>query len=206
MTEEVKEDHSFEIKCGVLIAIFAAVMALSDMFAGKYGEDEIKFINEKSSSYMWYQAKSIRETNVEGQRDLINTMIEGKSANDPAVAKLKEHTTQLTQKIERYEKEKKEILLGSSKVGEANWVQDVDGKLGQVIGAKEYEEKIEILGRAGDQFDLSNLFFQLCLVMGAISLVVKKEKLQSVFFYVMIALGVIGSIFSAVALNIAAAA
>lgn len=206
MSEVEKEDHSFEIKCGVLIAIFAAVMALSDMFAGKYGEDEIKFINEKSSSYMWYQAKSIRETNVEGQRDLINTMIEGKSANDPAVAKLKEHTSKLTQKIERYEKEKKEILLGSSKVGEANWVQDVDGKLGQVIGAKEYEEKIEILGRAGDQFDLSNLFFQLCLVMGAISLVVKKEKLQSVFFFVMIGLGVIGSIFSAVALNIAGAA
>ncbi|AUN99480.1 hypothetical protein C0V70_15465 [Bacteriovorax stolpii] len=206
MTEEVKEDHGFEIKCGVLIAIFAAIMALSDMFAGKYGEDEIKFINEKSSAYMWYQAKSIRETNVEGQRDLINTMIEGKGANDPAVVKLREHTDKLTKKIERYEKEKKEILLGSSKVGEANWVQDVDGKLGQVIGAKEYEEKIEILGRAGDQFDLSNLFFQLCLVMGAISLVVKKEKLQQIFFFVMIGLGLIGSVFSALALNIAVAA
>lgn len=202
----MSEENSFEMKCGVLIAVFAAIMAVSDMFAGKYGEDEIKYINEKSAAYMWYQAKSIRETAIEGQRDLINTMLESRNANDPSVVKLREHTDKLTKKIERYGKEKKEILLGSSKVGQDNWVQDVDGKLGQVTGAKEYEEKIEILGRAGDQFDLSNLFFQLCLVMGAISLVIKKEKLQGVFFYIMVGLGVIGSVFSALALNIAGAA
>lgn len=202
----MSEENSFEMKCGVLIAVFAAIMAVSDMFAGKYGEDEIKYINEKSAAYMWYQAKSIRETAIEGQRDLINTMLESRNANDPAVVKLREHTDKLTKKVERYGKEKKEILLGSSKVGQDNWIQDVDGKLGQVIGAKEYEEKIEILGRAGDQFDLSNLFFQLCLVMGAISLVIKKEKLQGVFFYIMVGLGVIGSVFSALALNIAGAA
>lgn len=197
------EDHSFEIKCGIVIAVFAAVMALSDMFAGKYGEDEIKFINEKSSSYMWYQAKSIRETVIEGQRDLINTLVQGKAVSESSKDLLNQHTEKLTKKIDRYEKEKSEILRGSSKVGEANWVQDVDGKLGQVIGAQEYEEKIEILGRAGDQFDISNLFFQLCLVMGAISLVLKKPSLRTTFFYVMIGLGVLGSGFSIMALNIA---
>lgn len=196
-------ESNFEIKCGIVIAIFAAIMALSDMFAGKYGEDEIKFINEKSSSYMWYQAKSIRETVIEGQRDLINTLVEGKAISNDSVAKLQVHTDRLTKKIEKYEKEKLEILKGSSQVGEANWVQDVDGKLGQVIGAQEYEKKIEILGQAGDQFDLSNLFFQICLVMGAISLVVKKPKLRTTFFMVMIGLGIIGSTFSLVALNIA---
>lgn len=196
-------EHSFEMKCGIVIAIFAAVMALSDMFAGKYGEDEIKFINEKSSAYMWYQAKSIRETVIEGQRDLINTLVEGKSIGDAAALKLKSHTDRLTKKVERYGKEKAEILKGSAKVGEANWVQDVDGKLGQVIGAQEYEQKIEILGRAGDQFDLSNLFFQICLVMGAISLVLTKPKLRETFFYVMICLGLLGSGYSLMALNIA---
>lgn len=196
-------EHSFEMKCGIVIAIFAAVMALSDMFAGKYGEDEIKFINEKSSAYMWYQAKSIRETVIEGQRDLINTLVEGKSIGDEAALKLKSHTDRLTKKVERYGKEKAEILKGSAKVGEANWVQDVDGKLGQVIGAQEYEQKIEILGRAGDQFDLSNLFFQICLVMGAISLVLTKPKLRETFFYVMICLGLLGSGYSLMALNIA---
>ena len=202
MEAEIAENR-FEIKCGIVIAVFAAIMALSDMFAGKYGEDEIKFINEKSSSYMWYQAKSIRETVIEGQRDLINTLIEGKSIGNDSISKLKSHTEVLDKKIAKYEKEKTEILKGSSQVGESNWVQDVDGKLGQVIGAQEYEKKIEILGQAGDQFDLSNLFFQICLVMGAISLVVKKPNLRSTFFFVMIGLGLIGSTFSLLALNIA---
>jgi len=196
-------ENKFEMKCGVLIAIFAAIMAVSDMFAGKYGEDEIKFINEKSSAYMWYQSKSIRETVTEGQKDLINTLVQGELIKTDSLDKLKGHNDELTKNIERYKKEKKEILLGSAKVGKENWIQDIDGKLGQVIGALEYQEKIEILGRAGDQFDLSNLFFQMCLVMGAISLVIKKEKLQTIFFYVMVSMGLLGTAFGALALKIA---
>lgn len=195
-------EDNFEIRCGILIAIFAAIMALSDMFAGKYGEDEIKFINEKSSAYMWYQAKSIRQTVTEGQRDLINTMIESGGANAKN-ENLKEHTEKLSKKIEKYEKEKTEILKGSIGVGQSNWVQDVDGKLGMVVGAVEYEKKIDILGQAGDQFDLSNLFFQLCLVMGAISIVLKERRLKMAFFYIMAGVGVAGTAFSIVALKIA---
>lgn len=196
-------EDNFEIRCGIVIAIFAAVMALTDMFAGKYGDDEIKFINEKSSAYMWFQAKSIRETVTEGQRDLINTMLENKSVNADQTKKLSVHTERLSQKIAKYEKEKTEILKGSSAVGEANWAQDVNGELGKVTGALEYEKKINILGEAGDQFDLSNLFFQLCLVMGAISLVIKAYKLKKVFFYVMVAVGLIGSVYSVLALRLA---
>ncbi len=199
-------ENNFEMKCGVLIAVFAAIMAVSDMFAGKYGEDEIKFINEKSSAYMWYQSKSIRETVTEGQKDLINTLVVGQLIKSDSLDKLKNHNEMLTKNIDRYKKEKKEILVGSAKVGKDNWVQDIDGKLGLVVGALEYQDKIEILGQAGDQFDLSNLFFQMCLVMGAISLVIKKEKLQSIFFYVMVSLGLLGTGFAAIALKIAGAA
>jgi hypothetical protein len=202
----LNEENRFEMKCGIVIAIFAAVMAVSDMFAGKYGEDEIKYINEKSSSYMWYQAKSIRETVVEGQRDLINTLVEGQLVKGEMVEKLNKHNQILSQDVLKYKKEKKEILLGSNKVGKENWAQDIDGKLGQVTGALEYQEKIEILGKAGDQFDFSNLFFQMCLVMGAISLVLKKEKLQTIFFYVMVSLGSIASVFSIIAYSIASKA
>jgi hypothetical protein len=202
----LNEENRFEMKCGIVIAIFAAVMAVSDMFAGKYGEDEIKYINEKSSSYMWYQAKSIRETVVEGQRDLINTLVEWQLVKGEMVEKLNKHNQILSQDVLKYKKEKKEILLGSNKVGKENWAQDIDGKLGQVTGALEYQEKIEILGKAGDQFDFSNLFFQMCLVMGAISLVLKKEKLQTIFFYVMVSLGSIASVFSIIAYSIASKA
>ena len=199
-------EDNFEIRCGIVIAIFAAIMALSDMFAGKYGDDEIKFINEKYSAYMWFKAKSIRETVTEGQRDLINTMLENKSVSAEQATKLSEHTARLSKKIEKYGKEKTEILKGSATVGEANWTQDVDGKLGLIVGALEYEQKINILGEAGDQFDLSNLFFQLCLVMGAISLVIKDLKLKKIFFYVMFSVGIVGTTYSILALRLAVTA
>jgi hypothetical protein len=199
-------ENNFEIRCGIVIAIFAAVMAVSDMFAGKYGDDEIKFINEKSNSYMWFQAKSIRSTVTEGQRDLINAMLNDKAENDPKVHGLREHTDKLTKKIAKYEKEKTEILKGSSVVGKDNWVQDVNGEMGKVIGALEYEKKINILGDAGDQFDLSSLFFQMCLVMGAISLVTKELKLKKIFFYVMLVMGLIGTTYSVLAVRLAIAA
>ena len=200
------EENRFETRCGIMIAIFAAVMAITDMFGGKYGEDEIKFINEKSSAYMWYQAKSIRETVTEGQRDMISTLIENKSVASDASQKLKAHTEKLNSKILKYGKEKNEILLGSTGVGEANWAQDIGGKLGQVTGALEYEKKIEVLGNAGDNFDLSSLFLQLCLVMGAIGIVVKKPHLQKTFFYIMLSLGFIGSVYSILAMRIAVSA
>lgn len=197
-------EDNFEIRCGIVIAIFAAIMAVSDMFAGKYGDDEIKFINEKSNSYMWFQAKSIRATVTEGQRDLINTMLGSKTVGDPQIESLKEHTEKLSKKIAKYDKEKAEILKGSSVVGKENWVQDVNGELGKVTGALEYEQKINVLGEAGDQFDLSNLFFQLCLVMGAISLVTKELRLKKIFFFVMMGMGAVGTTFSLLALRLAA--
>lgn len=198
------EENKFESKCGVLIAIFAAIMAITDMFGGKYGEEEIKFINEKSSAYMWFQAKSIRGTVTEGQRDMVNALLDNNSIGNASTAKLKTYTEKLTAKINKYDKEKTEILLGSATVGKDNWIQDIDGKLGQVIGAQEYEKKIEVLGSAGDKFDLSSLFLQLCLVMGAISIVVRKPKLQKTFFYIMLGLGITGSLYSVAAMNIAA--
>lgn len=199
-------EGNFEIRCGIVIAIFAAIMAVSDMFAGKYGDDEIKFINEKSNSYMWYQAKSIRSTVTEGQRDLIKAMLNDKAENDPKVQGLKEHTEKLDKKIAKYEKEKEEILKGSSVVGKESWVQDVNGELGKVTGALQYEQKINILGDAGDQFDLASLFFQMCLVMGAIALVTKELKLKKIFFYVMLTMGTAGTIYATLALRLAVTA
>jgi len=180
---------SFEIKCGVVIALFAALMSISDLYAGKYGDDEILLTNEKSAAYLWYQSKSIKETLLEEQSSLLKSLMKTGAIKDSYSHGIVEHTQKLDAKVEKYDREKKEILLGSNAVGEKNWVQDIDGKLGQVVGAKELEAKIEKLGKAGDYFDFSSLFYQICLVFGAISLVMKNEKIQNVFFFIMIGLG-----------------
>ena len=194
-------DNKFEMMCGLTLAIFAALMAVSDLFAGKYGADEIKKTNNKAAAYMWYQSKSIRTSMVEGQRDLLKTLAESGALKMEHNNSLTQLTDKLTKKVERYEKEKQEILLGSKAVGEANWVQDVDGKLCQVIGAQEYEKQLEIIASAGDYFDFANLCFQMCLVLGAISLILKKEKIQHLFYWIMVVAGVGGTVFSVFAFN-----
>jgi hypothetical protein len=102
----------------------------------------------------------------------------------------------IDQDIERYRKEKVELLLGSAAVGKDNWAQDIEGEMGKVVGAKEWEKKLDTLGRAGDKFDMSVLFLQLCLVVGAVSLVLQEDRLKLAFFSGMVLLGVIGMIYS----------
>lgn len=191
----------FEARCGVAIAIFAAVLALNDMFAGKAGEDEIKLTNDKSAAYSWYQSKSIKETLTVGQANLMQTLLSSGAIQKQAESGVKAEVAKLLAKSETYEKQKNEILLGSNKVGKENWAQDVEGKLGEVKGAKEIEDEIAILAKAGDRFDLATLLLQLCLVMGAISLILKKESLQKKFFQGMLFVGLIGAVISVSAIQ-----
>lgn len=202
---EIKTTESnlnFETKCGVMIAVFAACMAVSDLFAGKFGDDEIVGTNEKSSAYMWYQSKSIKENLVESQVDLLKSMVATGAIQANSLKAVQSQIETLSQKARRYSQEKNEILLGSQSVGVENWIQDVGGEFGKIIGAKEIEASLSMLSRAGDKFDLASLFYQLCLVMGAIGLVVKQPALQQKFLTVMVALGSIGIGFTTWAFSI----
>ncbi len=207
MSSEVNEvsesGNNFEIKCGLVIAIFAALMSITDLFSGKYGDDQMRAINEKSAAYMWYQAKSIRSSIVEGQRELIVSLQKADLfQRGPASEAVNSHLDNLEKKVVKYEKQKNEILLGSKNVDQKEWAQDVDNKMGQVVGAKELEKQIEIYDKAGNNFNLANLFFQLCLVTGAIALVTKRDALRNRFFYAMISLGGLGVSFSVFAFTV----
>lgn len=200
----MSEDESgktFEILCGVTIALFAAILAITDLGAGKFGDDELIAHNEKNNAYFWYQSKGIKETMVEGQRDTLRALVTAGSIKPEQLATVETLMASLDKKIARYGKDKQEILLGSKAVGQANWSQEVDGKMGQVTGGKEWETKAAALGEAGDQFDYATLFLQIALVIGAISLVVQGTGMRRAFFLAMIILGIIGSVFTVIAFS-----
>lgn len=203
MAEPEEGSKSFEVICGVLIAVFAAVLAITDLGAGKYGDDELIAHNEKGSAYLWYQSKGIKETLVEGQRDTLQALVLADAIRPeqrPAVDAL---VQKLDAKVQRYGKEKKEILLGSSEVGPENWVQDVGGEMGKVIGANQWQARADVLNGVGDTFDYSTFFLQLCLVFGAISLVLHRDALRRAFLWIMNGLGVIGILVSVYAFYLA---
>lgn len=190
-----------EFLFGTTLAIFAALLAINDLGGGKYGDDELQMSNEKTSAYLWYQAKGIKESLVEGQRDLLKILLDSETISQAQRPAMGEHLNLLDQQMQRYKKEKKEILLGSAKVGRENWAQDISGELGKVTGAKEIEERLEVLGAAGDRFDLANLFLQLGLVLGAIGILMRGEQAKKAFYMLLLASGTTGLVFSLLAFS-----
>ncbi|MFH0887461.1 MAG: DUF4337 family protein [bacterium] len=198
MAEEKNEDKRFEIICGLLLAIFAAVLAFNELGAGKFGADELASYNEKASAYAWYNSKSIKENLADGQKDILQSLIEAGSIKADQEVAIKKTIDKLETKVEKYGKEKNEILFGSKKVGKDNWVQDVGGKMGKVIGAEEWGEKSQVLGAIGDSFDLGTLFLQIGLVFGAISLVLQVGQFKWVALTGMVFMCSIGSFFTVI--------
>ena len=182
--------------CGVFLAFFAASLAVTDLMSGKYGDDEIIAHNEKTTAYQWFNSKGMKENLAEGQRDILQNLIASGTIAPGQVAGTKKVIKDLEDKIKRYDKEKTEILLGSDKVGKEGQVQTVDGKLGQVIGAKQWEDNAKILGDLGDIYDRATLFLQLCLVLGAVALVMQIGRIKWIFFGTMMVLGLIGTAIS----------
>ena len=201
IAEPEKQGKKFDVICGMGLALFAAFLAVNDLGAGKFGDDELIAHNQKNNAYLWYQTKGIKETLVEEQRNTLQALVAAGSIQPEQLPTVEGLVKTLDEKAKRYGKEKTEILQGSAGVGQANWSQDVDGKLGQVTGAKEWESQASSLGNAGDSFDLATLFLQICLVLGAISLVIQHDRMRSLFFLGMVGLGIIGLACSVIAYN-----
>jgi hypothetical protein len=191
----IEKERRFESFSGIILAIFAALLAITNLGGSKFDSDKIIGTNEKTNVYAWYQSKSLKQDMLENQRDLIETLIQANVIEKNKHDVLNKMMTALNSRIESYGKEKKELLLGSKKVGKDNWAQEKNGEYGKIIGALEWERIIGQLGHAGSKFDVSVLFLELCLVIGAISLVMHNERLRIIFIAAMITLGLIGMLY-----------
>lgn len=202
---EELQSKRYEMISGLTLAVLAAVLAVADLGGGKYGDDEIIGTNEKASAYAWYQAKSLKQTVLEQQKQLLEALITAGSIAPEAKAGVDAQIQSLETDITRYKAEKKEIMEGSDAVGPEGQVLEKDGTPGPVVGAKEWEQRLEVLGRAGDVFDLSTLFLQLCLVLGAVGIVLHQPKMRWLFYAAMVGTGVIGSVYAVQAYGIVGA-
>jgi len=202
---EEQQSKRYEMISGLTLAVLAAVLAVADLGGGKYGDDEIIGTNEKASAYAWYQAKSLKQTVLEQQEQLLKALVTAGSIAPEAQAGVDSQIQSLETDIARYKAEKKEIMEGSAAVGPEGQVLEKDGSTGAIIGAKEWEQRLEVLGQAGDVFDLSTLYLQLCLVLGAVGLVLQQPKMRWLFYAAMVITGAIGSVYAVQAYGIVGA-
>ncbi len=187
------QKNKYEILCSVFLSIFAAILAVNNLLANKFGEDEIIAQNQSANAYQWYNSKSIKKTMLENQRNLLSVLLRSETILGENSKIFKQQIILLNKEISRYNKEKKEILLGSKQVGKKNWTQKIDGKLGKIIGAKEWTKKAEALNQQGDYHDISTLLLQISLVLCAIILVLHSDKIKSKLFTIMLLFGGIGT-------------
>lgn len=182
---------------GVLIAFFAALMAISQMVNGELEEEMMIAHNNVVNYSNWYQSKSIKESLKESELDYLETLISTGIIPADKQEQTSLKVNEVKSLIEKYGAEKTEILLGSSAVTEKNWTQDLDGELGKIIGVKEWEELAEEYDIATKKFDLGMLFFQISIVLGAVCIIIyDNPKLQNTFILLMIASGIIGIVMS----------
>ena len=208
-TPESAEEASarrFETVSGLTLAVFAAVLAVTDLGGGKYGDDEIIGTNERANLYSWYQSKSIKQSLVEQEGHLLQALLDGGVILPASAPAIQERIAKVTAKSDLYDAEKKEILEGSAAVGPAGQVLETDGQKGQIFGTKPWEAKLATLGASGDVFDMATLWLQLSLVLGAIALVLQGMAIKRVFYGVTVVMGIVGTVYAFQAFSIATAA
>ncbi|WP_047245108.1 DUF4337 domain-containing protein [Maribacter thermophilus] len=189
---------------GVLIAFFAALMAISQMINGEL-EEEMMIAHNKVVNYSgWYQSKSIKESLKEGELDYLQALLESGIVLENNKDGIKEKIDGIKNKIKKYAAEKKEILIGSANIPKEKWAQDLDGEMGKIIGIKEWETLTEEYDNATKKFDMGMLFFQISIVLGAVCIIVHDNpKLQKTFIFLMVAFGIIGILMSSYGYSLA---
>ncbi|WP_036155006.1 DUF4337 domain-containing protein [Maribacter forsetii] len=182
---------------GVLIALFAALMAISQMVNGELEEEMMIAHNNVVSYSSWYQSKSIKESLKESELDYLGALIESGIVTGDKIETIELKMADVEKKITKYKSEKTEILLGSSVVGEENWVQDIEGKMGKITGVKQWEKLTQTYDYATKKFDYALLFYQICIVLGAVCIIIyDSPALQKGLIVLMIIFGITGTFLS----------
>ncbi len=178
---------------GVLIAFFAALMAISQMVNGEL-EEEMMIAHNKVVNYSsWYQSKSIKESLMESELDYLQTLISTGLVPDDKQSVVLSKITETKSNIKKYGSEKIEILIGSANIPKQEWAQDLDGEMGKIVGVKEWERLADEYDTATKKFDLGMLFFQISIVLGAVCIIIyDNPKLQKAFIVLMIVFGIVG--------------
>ena len=152
----------FEKRAAVTIAILAVALAVIGNKGDNAKTDAIIKTNEAANQYAWYQAKSIKSSIANSERELLALL----SPSQSGAAKIAETAEALEKKAKDYEKEQEGI---KEKGDEAK----KDAELGSKIN---------------DRCDHGSLALQIAIVIASVSILARSHT----FWIASIILGLIG--------------
>ena len=184
------------------MAFFAATLGITEIGDKKAEAKYIVANNEKANAYQWYQAKSIKQNIVDGQKDMLQALLDlGSVAADkqPAAKRVIE---QLSAKSAKYAEEKAEILGANKAEGKPEPHElsaEKKKEKEMVISATEWEGRAHKYHVMGNDYAMSALFLQLCLVLGAVSLMLHEKRIRTTLLSIFAISGVVGIVYSIIA-------
>ncbi|GGW40633.1 DUF4337 family protein [Arenibacter certesii] len=178
---------------GILIAAFAALLAITELINSNLEEQTIISQNQQVSYSNWYQAKSIKQNLKESELDFLKAFMEIGIVPPEKHQNFKNIMAHTKSMVIKYEAEKTELLVGSSNIPRQYWAQDLDGEMGKIIGVKEWISMTQKYEEASQKMNFAKLLFQICIVLCAVCIVIRdNKKLQSNFIYLSLFFGALG--------------
>jgi ABC-type nickel/cobalt efflux system permease component RcnA len=144
--EHEHTEYRYTLPVSVTMAILAVLVAGATLLGHRAHTEELLLQSHATDQWAYYQAKNIRQHQVQGLADLLTALAPADKAKAEALRQnyLKE--------AERYSSEK----------------DDISEK------AKEYENERDVLSRRADRFDAGEAFLEIGLVICSLTLLTKR--------------------------------
>jgi len=159
---EHEADERFRNKAALLIAILAAILAIAGLGGGNATDDMIGSNIRASDTWAFYQAKNIRQTMYEIERQRLEAELSGGDLSPSARTNVAAVLGAYDETIARYDSE--------PDPNEPNDPLKGEGKKQLSAQAKAHEVAFETASAKDNAFDLAEVALQLALVLGSVAI------------------------------------
>lgn len=188
-TPEIPEaEDPFSTRVAISIAGLAAALSFIQNVGDNAKTDAILKTTEAANQWGYFQAKSIKETAHELERDLLTTLADGTVDS----AKRADLLAKYGAKIAAYKSEKAAIGPGV-KDAQGNWVEKQDDQGKPITSAVQLTEQANHQIQINNVCDEASLYLQVAIIVCSVAILVKK----SWFWYAGLAIGIIGIVLGA---------
>ena len=169
LISEIKEERAeaeatekFRNMAALTIAIMAMLLAIGSLGGGNATDDMIHGNIKASDTWAFYQAKNVRQTQYRLAADRLELELADPSLNATARAAAQAQLTKYRETITRYDNEPDPNAPSDSLRGE--------GKKQLAAQARSYEAVRERASEQDGNFDYSEVFLQLAIVLGSVAI------------------------------------
>lgn len=159
---EAEQTEKFRSRAALLISILAMLLAIGSLGGGNATDDMVHGNIKASDTWAFYQAKNVRQTEYKLAADRLQLQLADPSITPEARRAAEAQLRKYNETIARYDDEPDPAAPADSLRGE--------GKKQLAAQARGYERLRERASEQDGNFDYSETFLQLAIVLGSVAI------------------------------------